>query len=180
MTAIQRRRLTKNCPECRKRRPNSFCDLPEAVFAELSGLMICRQYTRGSAVFVEGQPPKGVYILCSGPAKLSAYSEEGKAISGGQRQRLGIARAMYTNPEILILDEATSALDGVTEKEISSEIIGLKGVKTLVVIAHRLSTIRNADIIYYLEEGRIQASGTFEELRSMNRNFAKQAESMGI
>ena len=80
MTAIQRRRLTKNCPECRNRRPNSFCDLPEAVFAELSGLMICRQYTRGSAVFVEGQPPKGVYILCSGPAKLSAYSEEGKAI----------------------------------------------------------------------------------------------------
>jgi ABC-type multidrug transport system fused ATPase/permease subunit len=87
---------------------------------------------------------------------------------------------MYTNPEILVLDEATSALDGITEKEISSEIVGLKGVKTIVVIAHRLSTIRSADIIYYLEEGRIRASGTFEELRSMNHNFAKQAESMGI
>lgn len=120
------------------------------------------------------------YVSTLPQKEATILSEEGKAISGGQRQRLGIARAMYTNPEILVLDEATSALDGITEKEISSEIADLKGVKTLVVIAHRLSTIRNADIIYYLEEGRIQASGTFEELRSMNHNFAKQAESMGI
>lgn len=120
------------------------------------------------------------YVSTLPQKEATILSEEGKAISGGQRQRLGIARAMYTNPEILVLDEATSALDGITEKEISSEIVGLKGAKTLVVIAHRLSTIRNADMIYYLEEGRIQASGTFEELRSINDKFAKQAESMGI
>jgi CRP/FNR family cyclic AMP-dependent transcriptional regulator len=80
MKIIERHTSSRNCPECRNLRPNSFCDLPEAAFRELSDLMICRQYTHGSAVFIEGQPPKGVYVLCSGRAKLSAYSEEGKAI----------------------------------------------------------------------------------------------------
>lgn len=107
-------------------------------------------------------------------------SEEGKTISGGQRQRLGIARALYTDPEILVLDEATSALDGATENEISAEIVGLKGSKTVVVIAHRLSTIRHADMIFYLEDGKIIDSGSFDQLKSKNQNFARQAESMGL
>ena len=80
MKVVERPKPLRNCPECKNHRPSSFCDLPEAVFRELLGLMICRQYTRGSAVFIEGQPSKGVYVLCSGRAKLSAYSEEGKAI----------------------------------------------------------------------------------------------------
>jgi len=80
MKIVERRKVSRNCPDCRKHKPSSFCDLPEPVFKELSDLMICRQYSHGSAVFIEGQPPKGVYILCAGRAKLSAYSEEGKAI----------------------------------------------------------------------------------------------------
>ena len=80
MKIIERRKVSRNCAECKRFRPNSFCDLPEPVFRELADLMICRRYTRGSAIFIEGQPSKGVYVLCSGRAKLSAYSEEGKAI----------------------------------------------------------------------------------------------------
>jgi CRP/FNR family transcriptional regulator len=80
MTIVERRKVSRSCSDCRKHRPRSFCDLPEPVFKELSELMICRQYSQGSAIFIEGQPPKGAYVLCSGRAKLSAYSEEGKAI----------------------------------------------------------------------------------------------------
>jgi len=80
MKTIEPRKFSRNCTECKKARPNSFCDLPEPIFRKLSDLMICRRYTRGTAVFIEGQPPKGVYVLCSGRAKLSSYSEEGKAI----------------------------------------------------------------------------------------------------
>jgi CRP/FNR family transcriptional regulator, cyclic AMP receptor protein len=68
------------CEECRKRRPSSFCNLPESVLAELHNLKAPRLYPRGSALFIEGQPAKGVYLLCSGRVKLSTYSEEGKAI----------------------------------------------------------------------------------------------------
>ncbi|MDB9873018.1 ABC transporter ATP-binding protein/permease, partial [Flavobacteriaceae bacterium] len=74
--------------------------------------------------------------------------ERGVQLSGGQIQRIGIARALYNNPEILILDEATSALDEVTEKEILKSINILKGEKTIIMIAHRLSTLENCDCIF--------------------------------
>jgi len=80
MKVTERRKFSRNCTECKAISPNSFCDLSEPAFQELSELMICRQYTHGSAVFIEGQPPKGVYVICSGRAKLSSYSEDGKAI----------------------------------------------------------------------------------------------------
>ena len=80
MKVVERSKVSRKCLDCRKVKPSSFCDLPEPVFTELAKLMICRQYSHGSAIFIEGQPPKGVYVICSGRAKLSAYSEEGKAI----------------------------------------------------------------------------------------------------
>lgn len=107
-------------------------------------------------------------------------SEEGKTLSGGQKQRLGIARALYTDPQILVLDEATSALDGTTENEIANEILRLRESKTVIVIAHRLSTIRLADVIYYIDKGKIVASGNFEELKSRLPEFEKQANLMGL
>ena len=76
--------------------------------------------------------------------------ERGAKISGGQRQRLGIARAMFTRPHLLVLDEATSSLDGETEASISESIHALRGSTTVVMIAHRLSTVLNADIVVYL------------------------------
>lgn len=106
--------------------------------------------------------------------------ENGMKLSGGQKQRLGIARALYSMPKLLILDEATSALDGQTEIDVSNAIQGLKERVTVVVIAHRLSTIKNADKIYYLEEGKILGEGKFEALRNKIPNFDLQARLMGI
>jgi len=106
--------------------------------------------------------------------------ERGAKLSGGQRQRLGIARAMFTNPKLLVLDEATSALDGQTEFDISSAINRLKGRVTVVMIAHRLSTVRHADIIFYLEKGRIISTGSFEEVRNAVPDFDRQAGLMGL
>lgn len=106
--------------------------------------------------------------------------ERGSSLSGGQRQRLGIARALYTKPKLLVLDEATSALDGQTEAEISDSIQGLRGDVTLLIIAHRLSTIKNVDRIYYLENGRSVAVGTFDEVRRAIPDFDHQAKLMGL
>jgi len=80
--------------------------------------------------------------------------ERGTRLSGGQMQRIGIARALYQNPEILVLDEATSALDNDTEKAVMDAIAQLAGKKTLVIIAHRLSTIRDCDYVYEVKGGK--------------------------
>jgi ABC-type multidrug transport system fused ATPase/permease subunit len=106
--------------------------------------------------------------------------DRGTSISGGQRQRLGIARAMFTLPNLLILDEATSALDGETEANISDSIQSLKGRVTVVMIAHRLSTVRNVDTVIYMENGKVSATGTFEEVRNQIPNFDRQAKLMGL
>ena len=106
--------------------------------------------------------------------------ERGTKISGGQRQRLGIARAMFTNPKLLVLDEATSSLDGQTEADISDSIQNLKGKVTVVLIAHRLSTVRNASRVIYLANGQIVASGTFDQVRDSVPDFDRQAKLMGL
>jgi ABC-type multidrug transport system fused ATPase/permease subunit len=106
--------------------------------------------------------------------------ERGTKISGGQRQRLGIARAMFTQPKLLVLDEATSSLDGQTEADISDAIQALKGSVTVVMIAHRLSTVRNADQVIYMDHGKILARGSFEEVRNSVPDFDNQAKLMGL
>jgi ABC-type multidrug transport system fused ATPase/permease subunit len=106
--------------------------------------------------------------------------ERGAKISGGQKQRLGIARAMFTRPHLLVLDEATSALDGETEANISEAIHALRGSTTVVLIAHRLSTVRNVDLVVYLSDGKITAKGTFEEVRNLVPDFDRQAKLMGL
>jgi ABC-type multidrug transport system fused ATPase/permease subunit len=115
------------------------------------------------------------------PGGLDAkVGEKGAQLSGGQRQRLGIARALFTNPALLVLDEATSALDAETEASVSDAIGALKGETTVVMIAHRLSTVRNADVVYYLEDGKLVASGSFDEVRASVPNFDDQAKLMGL
>ena len=106
--------------------------------------------------------------------------DRGAKLSGGQRQRLGIARAMFTKPKLVVLDEATSALDGSTEASISDSVHNLKGGVTVVMIAHRLSTVKESDIIYYLEDGKLVKSGTFDELKNAIPEFNKQAQLMGL
>ena len=110
----------------------------------------------------------------------TVVGERGAKMSGGQRQRLGIARAVFTHPKLLILDEATSSLDGQTEAEITASINALRGSTTVLVIAHRLSTVRNADAIVYMDKGKIVAQGTFDEVRILVPNFEVQAKLAGM
>jgi ABC-type multidrug transport system fused ATPase/permease subunit len=110
----------------------------------------------------------------------SQVGERGTRISGGQKQRLGIARAIFTRPKLLILDEATSSLDGQTESDIADAIQALKGTVTVVMIAHRLSTVRDADKVIYLDHGKILSIGSFQEVRSEVPEFDRQAQLMGL
>ena len=120
-------------------------------------------------------------FISNAPAGLDTQvGEIGSKISGGERQRIGIARALLTNPKLLILDEATSSLDGETEAEIADAIHTIKGEVTVVMIAHRLSTVRNADLVLYLERGKIRSIGTFEQVRQSIPNFDAQAKLMGL
>jgi len=101
-------------------------------------------------------------------------------LSGGQAQRICLARALYSNPKVIILDEATSALDSVTENTISEEMYKLKSKATIIFIAHRLSTVKNADKIVYIDNGKVKATGTFTEVRNQIPDFDLQAKLMGI
>ena len=101
-------------------------------------------------------------------------SEGSGGISGGQRQRLMIARAIAPKPRILMFDEATSALDNITQKIVSESLEKLKC--TRIVIAHRLSTIKECDRIIYLEKGKIVEDGTYDELIALNGKFAELVE----
>ena len=102
----------------------------------------------------------------------TVVGESGVGLSGGQKQRLAIARALLPKPQILLLDEATSALDARSEEHIRQSIVELKGQCSILVIAHRLSTVRRADRILILDEGRLLASGTHEELIRANELYA--------
>jgi ABC-type multidrug transport system fused ATPase/permease subunit len=101
--------------------------------------------------------------------------ENGIKFSGGQRQRLGIARALYFDTEILILDETTSALDKITEEKVMNTIKSLKTSKTIIMITHRLSTIKAADYIFFMAKGRIKSTGTFNQLCKTNQEFSQMA-----
>lgn len=89
-------------------------------------------------------------------------------LSGGQIQRIGLARALYSMPKLLILDEATSSLDAETEHFITEIVRRLTPETTVIVIAHRLSTVKNADVVFLLEYGEIKDSGTLVELQKRN------------
>ena len=98
--------------------------------------------------------------------------ERGLKLSGGEKQRIGIARTLLKNPSLMILDEATSALDTLTENEVQSSFFNYSSKKTTIIIAHRLSTIFRADIIIVLENGVMIEKGTHKELIMLNGNYA--------
>ncbi len=111
--------------------------------------------------------PNGLDTLCG---------ERGISLSGGQNQRIAIARAFLKDPEILILDDAMSALDGSTEKNIINNISKIKKDKTLIVSSHRISQIKDLDEIIVLEDGQIVERGSHEDLLSKGKWYSKQYE----
>jgi len=116
---------------------------------------------------VVGQMPYGLYTM---------IGENGVKLSGGQRQRLSLARAFYRKASVLILDEATSALDNKTEHEVMQalDIVGRRC--TTIVIAHRLSTVRKCDQVFEVSEGRIKASGSFDQLVQVSETFREMIQ----
>jgi len=101
-------------------------------------------------------------------------------LSGGQLQRLGLARALYTKPGLLIMDEATSALDAESEAEIQKALDLMRGKVTVVLIAHRLNTIQHADQVMLVEDGQVKDSGTFKELIARNSSVERIVDLMRV
>ncbi len=106
--------------------------------------------------------------------------ERGNKLSGGERQRIAIARAILKDAPILVLDEATSALDVETEARVKAAIDNLRQNRTTFIIAHRLSTVREADMVLFLDSGRIVEHGSFDELSHSNGRFAALLRASGI
>jgi len=130
------------------------------------------------ARFFDALRKAAVYDFVMGLAEQeqSPLGSNGIMVSGGQKQRLSIARELYKEVDILLMDEATSALDSETEKAIQENIEALKGQYTIVIIAHRLSTVKNADSIMLLKKGRIDRMGRFEELVQQSESFKRMVE----
>jgi len=173
--------------ECKKSFPGAIAYVPQEIFLTSGTIAQNIAISEGAD---EIDIPKVWAALES--AQLSDYvgqlseginshiGENGSHISGGQKQRLGIARALYSNPKLLVLDEATSAMDGQTEFEISTAIAGLRGDTTVVMIAHRLSTVQNADLVVYMADGAVVASGSFTDLKRQVPDFEEQARLLGL
>ncbi len=114
------------------------------------------------------------------PGGLDAMvGERGDRISGGERQRLGIARALYCNFEVLVIDEGTAHLDNETESSIGRTLKELRGKKTIVTIAHRLALVKDCDRIFFLDTGRIRACGNYSRLLATDPAFRSLAGASG-
>ena len=110
----------------------------------------------------------------SQPEGLDApVGDAGARLSGGQRQKIGIARALLCRAEYIIFDEATSSVDEENEREIWDCIGRLAETRTLIIISHRLSTIRNADVIYLIENGRVRESGSHDRLMALGGVYSE-------
>lgn len=120
---------------------------------------------------VVGRLPKGLDTL---------MGEDGTGLSGGEKQRLGIARALYRDASVLVMDEPTSSLDALTEAEISATIAGLRQSRTVILVAHRLSSIKTFDRVVFMEGGHVAASGTFGELYAGNDRFRTMVDYLSV
>lgn len=110
----------------------------------------------------------------------TSVGERADSMSGGQIQRIGLARALYQNPKLLVLDEATSSLDAESEEAISRALEQSRGSLTLLIVAHRLATVKSADCVHVVDGGQIVESGTFQNLRLKNSVVSRYANLMDL
>jgi ATP-binding cassette subfamily C protein len=115
--------------------------------------------------------PEGIYT------ELGKYQD---GLSGGQIQRLGLARALYSKPGLLIMDEATSALDAESEAEIAKALNQMRGKVTVVLIAHRLNTVQHADRVFLIDQGKVADKGTFKKLLARNPSIERLVQIMKV
>jgi len=120
------------------------------------------------------------FILSKSDGYHTLSGERGSQLSGGERQRVALARAILKDAPILILDEATSALDVETETRVKDAIDGLRQNRTTFIIAHRLTTVRDADLVVFMDNGRIVEMGGFAELSARNGRFASLLRAGGL
>ncbi|MBX3596085.1 MAG: glucan ABC transporter ATP-binding protein/ permease [Rhizobiaceae bacterium] len=131
---------------------------------------------RNAAVAASAQD----FIAAKSDGYDTVAGERGGQLSGGERQRIAIARAMLKDAPILVLDEATSALDVETEERVKVAIDGLRANRTTFVIAHRLSTVRDADLVIFMDSGRVVEMGGFDELAAKGGRFASLLRAGGL
>ena len=120
------------------------------------------------------------FILAKSDGYDTIAGERGSQLSGGERQRVALARAILKDAPILVLDEATSALDVETETRVKEAIDRLRRDRTTFIIAHRLTTVRDADLVIFLDNGRVVEMGSFAELSARNGRFASLLRAGGL
>jgi ABC-type multidrug transport system fused ATPase/permease subunit len=138
------------------------------------------EFTDEQILSALSQAKLGDFLLSLNEGLDTQLGDFGAALSGGQLQRLSIARALLTKPRLLFLDEATSSLDAQTEASINETLRSLTGSTTVVVVAHRLSTVKNADKVAYVADGQIKAIGSFEKVRRLVPDLELQAQLLGF
>ena len=165
----------------------SIAHVPQSIFladtslAENIALGVRREDIDRNRVRMAARQAQIADFIESGPEGYDAVvGERGVRLSGGQRQRIGIARALYKQASVLVLDEATSALDNATEQSVIDAIEGLDRDLTILLIAHRLTTVQHCDSIVELEQGKVVAQGSYEQLIADSSSFRSMAHATKI